>query len=91
MTCQHCKRTLKGFIWQVWGNITWWLTLGYGCQLFLRNNRSIIGCWLVSQYGYARNPYWPSKSERKHCECKKVRSEKQKLTKGGGRERGVHG
>jgi len=27
------------------------------------NNKSKIGCWLVSQYGYSRNPEWPSKNE----------------------------
>lgn len=64
------KRTLKGFIWFCWGQLSWFITGGCGCHMYLRGCDNgykgflyHVGGWLVSQYGYSRNPEWPSKNE----------------------------
>lgn len=70
MSCEFCKRTFKGLIWYLWGEFWIRITFLCGIKMYLENNNSKLGAWLVSQYGYARNQYWPSKHEIKSCSCR---------------------
>ena len=72
MSCYNCRRTLKGFIWNLYGNFMIKITFFCGIRWYLNSDcKSKIAGWLVSQYGYARNQYWPSKSEIRSCNCNK--------------------
>lgn len=58
------ERTFKGFLWFCWG-MAWYWPFHLGAYWFLirRGRRYRVGRWIVQQFGWARNPEWPSKNE----------------------------
>lgn len=54
------KRTLRGFIWYIYGCIGMKLFLAYGIRRYDKNGGKFdrISEWCVRFYGYARNPEW---------------------------------
>jgi hypothetical protein len=75
MSCDLCRRTVRGFFWYMWGRIWWPLTLSVGIPWYFRSGgHSKVACWLVQMYGYVRNPEWLSSNERKWCECRRAQN-----------------
>lgn len=69
--CYLCERITKGFLLQCWGLFWMPAFLLFGAKWFLKYSdwRQQIGGWIISQFGCARNPWWPSRKEREWCKC----------------------
>jgi hypothetical protein len=72
MSCDLCRRTLKGFLLFIMGSLFWPITKSVGIPLYFKTKGgSKLALWLLSMYGYVRNPEWLSSNEREWCQCQK--------------------